>query len=89
MLKYISTLLFVSVLSGFVCAQNNNPTIAACDGKQYLCVVADTMEACVEIVVDPTYNNLQFIDHFEIDWGDSTALTVIPGGLNPPPQTHL
>lgn len=89
--KYVSAPFFILlfVLCGSVHAQNNNPTIAACDGKQYLCVVADTMEACVEIVVDPAYSNLAFIDHFEIDWGDSTALTVIPGGLNPPVQTHL
>ncbi|MFM7400328.1 MAG: hypothetical protein ACKO4W_05430, partial [Bacteroidota bacterium] len=89
MVKFLSALIFVFVLCGASRAQNSNPTIAACDGKQYLCVVADTMEACVEIVVDPAYNNLAFIDHFEIDWGDSTALTIIPGGLNPPPQTHL
>lgn len=88
-MKYFSALLFLFMLRGVSVAQNNNPTIAACDGKQYLCVVADTMEACVEIVVDPAYTNLAFIDHFEIDWGDSTALTVVPGGLNPPPQTHL
>jgi gliding motility-associated-like protein len=87
--KYFSILFFFLVLYGVSDAQNNNPTIAACDGKQYLCVVADTMEACVEIVVDPAYNNLAFIDHFEIDWGDSTALTIVPGGLNPPPQTHF
>ena len=77
------------VLCSSIHAQNNNPTIAACDGKQYLCVTADTMEACVEIVVNPTYSNLAFIDHFEIDWGDSSALTVIPGSLNPPIQEHL
>ncbi len=89
MARFLSALTFIFLLCGISRAQNNNPTIAACDGKQYLCVVADTMEACVEIVVDPAYNNLPFIDHFEIDWGDSTALTVIPGGLNPPSQTHL
>jgi gliding motility-associated-like protein len=87
--KNIALLTLMSVVLCFpLCAQNNNPTIAACDSKQYLCVTADTMEACVEIVVNPTYSNLAIIDHFEIDWGDNAALTVIPGSQTPPIQTH-
>jgi gliding motility-associated-like protein len=81
-------LLFV-VLCSAAHAQNNNPTIAACDGKQYLCVTADTMEACVEIVVDSNYSNLGIIDYFEIEWGDNSTPTIIPGGLHPPSQSHL
>lgn len=90
MLKHFAAvccLLFLSAAQSV--AQNNNPTIAACDGNQYLCVTADTMEACVRIVIDPTYSNLAFIDRFEIEWGDNSAPTVIPGSTNPPPQTHF
>lgn len=90
-LKGITTVLSLLLLvnPGSVLAQNNNPTISACDGKQYLCVTADTMEACVKIVVDTSYNNLSLIDYFEIDWGDNSNPTIIPGSTNPPPQTHL
>jgi gliding motility-associated-like protein len=81
--------LLLPILPGLLQAQNNNPTIAACDGKQFLCVTADTMEACVKIVVDPAYSNLAFIDYFEIDWGDNSDPTIIPGSGNPPSQTHF
>ncbi|MDO8366933.1 MAG: PKD domain-containing protein [Saprospiraceae bacterium] len=90
-LKGITTVLFLLLLAGqgSVLAQNSNPTISACDGKQYLCVTADTMEACVKIVIDTTYSNLAFVDYFEIDWGDNSNPTIIPGSINPPPQTHF
>jgi len=90
-LKEFVTALFLLLLvgGGYANAQNNNPTISACDGNQYLCVTADTMDACVKIVVDSAYSNLAFIDYFEIEWGDNSTPTIIPGSNNPLPQTHL
>lgn len=74
----------------FVAAQsNNNPTIAVCNGQQYICAADTLVTLCVNIIVNPAYPNAGIISEFEISWGDGTPNTIVPGGLNPPSQTHV
>lgn len=70
-------------------AQNNNPTIAVCNGQQYICASSQNVTLCVNILVNPGYPYAGIISEFEIDWGDGTPNTTVPGGLNPPSQTHV
>jgi gliding motility-associated-like protein len=67
----------------------NNPTIATCDGVQFYCITGPLEEICVNIIVDPNDPNRDSIDHFDIDWGDNSPNTVVPGSQNPPSQTHV
>ena len=69
-------------------AQTNNPTIAACNGQQYICATSPMVELCVDILVSPQYPHANDIAFFKIDWGDSTAITTVPGSTNPPSITH-
>lgn len=74
----------------FALAQsNNNPTIAVCNGQQYICAADTLVTLCVNIIVNPAYPNAGIISEFEISWGDGTPNTLVPGGLNPPSQTHV
>jgi len=58
--------------------QTNNPTITVCNGQQLLCASAPTIPLCVSIIVNPLYQHIERISHFEIQWGDGTALQTIP-----------
>ncbi|MFZ4544749.1 MAG: PKD domain-containing protein [Saprospiraceae bacterium] len=68
-------------------AQQNNPTIAVCNGKQYVCAIGQSHTVCGEIIVDPKFG---IIDSFTINWGDGSPILKVPGNgtLAPPPQTH-
>ena len=80
------------LLAGTAIAQANNPTIAPCDGLQYLCVSAEDtqfVEVCVNIIVDPDNPNTDSIAFFQISWGDGSPNTILPGSANPAAQIHL
>ena len=62
------------------------PTIQICSGQQEVCIDQPFFELCVTISVDPAFP--QSIDRFEINWGDGTMVTVVPGSANPPNQFH-
>lgn len=81
--------LMVFALSSRLCAQNDNPTIAVCDGRQYLCASDSLVTLCVSIVVNPNYQHINIISSFEITWGDGSPKTIVPGSKNPPSQTHV
>lgn len=77
-------------ISSFLQAQsNNNPTIAVCNGQQYICASDTLVTLCVNIIVNPAYPNAGIISEFEISWGDGSPNTIVPGSLNPPSQTHV
>jgi len=87
-MKY-STLIALLYYSTVIYSQsNNNPTIAVCNGNQYICATGVLSQICVNIIVDPNYPNINFIDHFEIRWGDGSSNTIVPGSTNPPSQQH-
>ena len=80
------------LLAATAIAQTNNPTIAPCDGLQYLCVSAEDtqfVEVCVNIIVDPDNPNTDSIAFFQISWGDGSPNTILPGSANPAAQIHL
>lgn len=83
-------LLYIFLLASTIlnAQNNNNPTIAVCNGNQYVCATGIMSQICVNIIVDPTYPNASFIDSFEIRWGDGSPNTWVLGSLNPPSQTH-
>ena len=82
--------LFIFLTPFFAAAQsNNNPTIAVCNGQQYICADDTLVTLCVNIIVNPAYPNAGIISEFEISWGDGTPSTIVPGGLNPSSQTHV
>ena len=72
-------------------SQNNNPTIAPCDGKQTVCDTGQTFKLCINIVINPSYLYLNNISSYDIDWGDGTPVINIPtnGGQTQPPQYHI
>ena len=90
MKKLILVTLCVYWTTGLLFSQSyNNPTIATCDGVQFYCITGPLEEICVNIIVDPNDPNRDSIDHFEIDWGDNSTNTVVPGSPNPAQQTHI
>jgi len=89
--NFIAVLL--SITSPSVWAQISEPAIRTCQGVQEFCL-SDTVfsidavfSLCVKIDIEAGFSDA--IDHFEIDWGDGTPLTIVPGSNNPPDQTHL
>ena len=79
-----------SILVAFLCSfsvcysqSNNNPTIAICNGNQYICATDVMLQICVTIKVEPSYPNISVIDKFEIDWGDGSPKTTVTGSTNP------
>lgn len=85
-----------SILVAFLCSfsvcysqSNNNPTIAICNGNQYICATDVMLQICVTIKVEPSYPNISVIDKFEIDWGDGSPKTTVTGSTNPANQTHV
>lgn len=64
----------------------SEPTIATCDGNQTICLTASTYDMCVQIEVKPGLPAP--IERFEIDWGDGSPITMIPGSNMPPETTH-
>ena len=61
--------------------QNNNPTITVCNGQQLICASSPTVDLCVTIVVNPLYQHVDRISHFEIQWGDGSPLQNIPASM--------
>jgi hypothetical protein len=89
MKKFLLATLGLYWTTGLLFSQSyNNPTIATCDGVQFYCITGPLEEICVNIIVDPNDPNRDSIHHFEIDWGDNSTNTVVPGSPNPPQQTH-
>ena len=89
-MKYV----FFSVLlccGTILFSQNNNPTVAPCDGKQIVCATSSKFTLCVNIVIDPSYSNLNQITSYTIEWGDGLPDTTINtiGGQSQPPFTHV
>ncbi len=77
------------VLTGHLAlAQNYNPTVAVCNGQQAVCATGPSAGLCASIVVNPDYQHLGIISHFELSWGDASPATVVPFSMNPPVQTH-
>lgn len=68
--------------------QTNNPTITVCDGQQLLCANAPDVPLCVSIIVNPLYQHIERISHFEIQWGDGTAVQIIPANALPDSIQH-
>jgi gliding motility-associated-like protein len=62
------------------------PTIQICAGQQEVCINGPLYEICVTINVDPAFP--ETIDRFEINWGDGTPITTVPGSTNPGTQNH-
>ena len=85
LIPLLALLCFAAVLYG---QSNNNPTIAVCNGNQYVCATGSMSQLCVNIIVDPSYPNINFIDKFEINWGDGSPITTVPGSTNPSSQSH-
>lgn len=80
----ITTLILITLaLPAALPAQQNEPTVATCDGNQEICITEETYELCV--VIDPSEFG-QPIDRFEIDWGDGMFTTVPASG--PLQQNH-
>lgn len=73
---------------GISYGQNNNPTITVCNGQQLLCASSPTVDLCVNIVVSPSYQHIDRISHFEIQWGDGSLLEIIPGAATPDSIAH-
>ena len=67
-------------------SQVTPPTVQACGTEQKFCLDDTMFELCVKITV--TTGLPADIDHFEIDWGDNSAITTVPGGNNPANQFH-
>ncbi len=82
--------LWLLLSRGAIIGQSYNPTIAPCDGLQYLCVNPSQplTEVCVNIIVDPDNPLTDSIQYYLINWGDGSPATLIPGGASPPAQTH-
>lgn len=87
-MKYSILIAFLLCYTLSYSQNNNNPTIAVCNGNQYVCATGIMSQICVNIIVDPSYPNINFIDHFEIKWGDGSVNTIVPGSTNPPSQQH-
>ncbi len=88
-MKPALTLFTLILLCSALRAQNENPTIAVCDGKQYVCTSDSLVTLCVNIIVNPNYPHANVIKEFVITWGDGSPKTVVPGSTNPPSQTHV
>ncbi len=88
-MKY-AVLIALCCFGSLLQAQNNNPTIAPCDGMQTVCATGPTYNVCVNIVLDQSYANLSKITSYEIKWGDDSPSTIIQtnGGQAQPPQYH-
>lgn len=85
----MSARILLSFFSLFVVSRlqaQEPPTIQICSGQQEVCIDQPFFELCVTISVDPAFP--QSIDRFEINWGDGTMVTVVPGSANPPNQLH-
>jgi large repetitive protein len=87
-MKYF--ILFAFLLYGnIMMAQGGGqPTIEVCGGGQYACITSAQFQLCVNINVEAAYPNISIIDKFEIDWGDNTPITTVPGSTNPPSTNH-
>jgi len=75
---------------GVVLGQSYNPTIAPCDGLQYLCINPSQplTDVCVNIIADPDNPLTDSIQYYLINWGDGSQPTLITGDSLPPAQTH-
>ncbi|MCB0520171.1 MAG: PKD domain-containing protein [Saprospiraceae bacterium] len=81
--KTLLTLALFLIYTGWIFSQNE-PTIATCDGDQYVCATGITSNLCV--IIDPS-NFTEPIDYFVIEWGDGQSTTVPATG--PLMQNHL
>ena len=75
---------------GIILGQSYNPTIAPCDGLQYLCVNPSQplTDVCVNIIVDPDNPQADSVQYYQINWGDGSPATIIPGEASPSAQIH-
>lgn len=87
-MKYLFSLALLCCGTMLFSQNNNNPTIAVCNGNQYVCATSNTVQICVRIIVNPAYPQINNIDKFEVDWGDGSAITTVSGSTNPPNQQH-
>lgn len=85
-MKKIIILLFFVFFGFHNLIAQTPPTIQACGPEQQFCLSDVLFDLCVKITV--TSGLPSPIDHFEIDWGDGTAIQTVPGGNNPANQTH-
>ncbi len=83
-------LFILLLIHGLYCyesiAQVTPPTVQACGTEQTFCLDQSIFDLCVKITV--TSGLPADIDHFEIDWGDNSAVTPVPGSSNPSNQNH-
>jgi len=89
-LHWLAIYLGLLLSGGVVIGQSYNPTIAPCDGLQYLCVNPSQplTDVCVNIIVDPDNPQTDSIQYYLINWGDGSQPTLITGDSLPPAQTH-
>jgi len=88
-MKQLTLIFLICWSSVALFCQTNNPTIAVCNGQQYVCATSQNVNLCVSILVNPNYPNASIISGYRIKWGDGSPETIVPGGLNPPNQTHV
>ena len=89
-MKHFTSFIFFLFGCFALSGQNStNPTIAVCNGQQFVCARSQFVELCVSIIVNPNYPYANSISGYRIDWGDGSPETNLPGGLNPPNQTHV
>ena len=87
MKQYLLIFLCLCACSFYSFAQQvTPPTVQACGTAQQFCLTDDVFPLCVKISV--TQGLPSPIDHFEITWGDGSAITTVPGSMNPLDQTH-
>ncbi|MEM1324159.1 MAG: PKD domain-containing protein [Bacteroidota bacterium] len=84
--KFFLWMGFGFLLPGSLQAQVTPPTVQSC-GPQEFCLDNNVFDLCVELTV--TTGLPAPIDYFEIDWGDNTAITTVPGSNNPADQNHI
>lgn len=88
--KLIANTLYLLTVGGAIHGQSYNPTIAPCDGLQYLCVNPSQplTDVCVNIIIDADNPQADSIQYYLINWGDGSPATLVPGEAAPPAQTH-
>lgn len=79
--------LFILILPFSLIAQEEVLNIESCDGKQHFCASATEFDLCVIIKVIEEELPGE-VDYYEIDWGDNSDISIVPGSLNPDPVSH-
>jgi gliding motility-associated-like protein len=87
-MKRIIWTIWIALRFTLAMGQVSNPTVAPCDGLQYICADSSALSVCVNIIVDPDDPSSDSIAYYQISWGDQSNPTVLSGDMPPPPQWH-